>query len=65
MRNDFTPIETCEIDDAELDNVSGGVLDALPTISALPALPALPTKIPADFPTSFPADLPGNLPLGF
>jgi hypothetical protein len=36
MRNDFTPIETCEIDDAELDNVSGGLLPEGFPLSVLP-----------------------------
>ncbi|MFI2370022.1 hypothetical protein [Streptomyces sp. NPDC018833] len=28
MRNDFTPVETAEISDSELDNISGGIASA-------------------------------------
>jgi hypothetical protein len=65
MRNDFTPIETCEIDDAELDNVSGGALlpelpAGLPELPAgLPGLPGLPVN-----PAGLTNNLPGNIPLG-
>lgn len=44
MRNEFTPqIETGEIADSDLDNVSGGVAGQLlqSAESALPALPGL------------------------
>ena len=44
MRNDFTPVETREISDADLDGVSGGVLGDMlqDATSALPGLPGLP-----------------------
>ncbi|MEK2474216.1 type A2 lantipeptide [Streptomyces noursei] len=50
MRNDFTPVETREIPEADLDSVSGGVLgdmvqdgtSALPGLPGLPVLPGLP-----------------------
>ncbi|MBT2369426.1 hypothetical protein J7E88_30120 [Streptomyces sp. ISL-10] len=28
MRNDFTPVETAEISDSELDSISGGIASA-------------------------------------
>jgi hypothetical protein len=47
MRNDFTPVETLEISDADLDGVCGGILgdmlqDATSALPGLPGLPALP-----------------------
>jgi hypothetical protein len=59
MRNDFTPVETCEIDDAELDNVSGGVLGLDPT-SALP-FGSLPEPVRTVLST-VPGNVPGNVP---
>ncbi|WP_269857578.1 type A2 lantipeptide [Streptomyces sp. RPT161] len=47
MRNDFTPVETQEISDADLDAVSGGLLGGLvqEATSALPVLPGLPSGV--------------------
>ncbi len=47
MRNEFTPVETREISDADLDAVSGGLLgdvvqDGTSALPGLPGLPALP-----------------------
>ncbi|MEU5210295.1 type A2 lantipeptide [Streptomyces sp. NPDC020742] len=44
MRNDFTPVETREISEADLDGVSGGVLGDMvqDATSAVPGLPGLP-----------------------
>ena len=65
MRNDFTPIETREIDDAELDNVSGGGFQLLsPTITVAPIVPPSlpPLSPPLSPPTSPPPSPPASKP---
>ncbi|MBV9023670.1 MAG: hypothetical protein JO362_07715 [Streptomycetaceae bacterium] len=65
MRNDFTPIATCEIDDAELDNVSGGSFDtSIPTYIPIVTPTNLPIITPTNLPVSTPTNLPINMPLG-
>jgi hypothetical protein len=62
MRNDFTPIETREIDDTELDSISGG--EGLLTVAPIVAPNVAPIVAPIVAPNVAPVVAPRVLSPG-